>query len=144
MACTVFCPLGNHFAWAHTNNCILSHETSRVNINEYSLSTWQDAGNGCSWEQAPAPGRLAVLLQAVQEGWNCFMLCPHWPHIFNPFHLGESTVSVFWQFATSCMERYIWYLNLDVMLFCFFYFLSNFKHIWLWQLHFTQLFTIFL
>ena len=43
-----------------------------------------------------SPGRLAVLLQAVQEGWS-------WPiHISwgKILHLCVSTVSVLWQFAT--------------------------------------------
>ena len=41
-------------------------------ISQYIFSIWQDDWNGCGHEQASfcqaSPGKLAVLLQAVQEG----------------------------------------------------------------------------
>ena len=40
----------------------------------------------CSCEQVSfcqaSPGNLAVLLQAVQEGWSCLVSCPHWSYTF--------------------------------------------------------------
>ena len=66
----------------------------------------------CGHEQASfcqaSPGRLAVLLQAVLEGWSCLVSCPHRSYTFDSFIYREersstfvfSTVSVFWQFAT--------------------------------------------
>ena len=55
-------------------------------ISQYIFSTWQER---CGRKQASfcqaSPGRLAVLLQAVQEGWSCLVLCPHRSYIFDPF-----------------------------------------------------------
>ena len=45
-------------------------------INQYIILTWQDDWNGALASLCQAsPGRLAVLLQAVQE--RCLMSCSH-------------------------------------------------------------------
>ena len=54
-----------------------------------------------------SPGRLVILLQVVQQIWNCLVSCPHRSHTSDPFiHLEEKSstsmwaVSVYWQFST--------------------------------------------
>ena len=86
----------------------LVYPTLILNISQYILSTWQDDWNRAVVNKLQAsPGRLAVLLRAVQEVCSCLVSCLHQSYIFDPFihprrilHLGVSTVSAFWQFAT--------------------------------------------
>ena len=43
------------------------------------------------------PGRLAVLLEAVQEGWNCLVSCPHRSYSSDSFiHLEEWSSTSVW------------------------------------------------
>ena len=69
-------------------------------ISQYILSTWQGVWNGCGCKQASfcqaSPGRLAVLLQAVQEGWSCLVSCPHRSYIFDPFIYLEGSSKSVW------------------------------------------------
>ena len=66
----------------------------KLHISHYILSTWQDDWNGAvaSFCQAD-PGDLAVLFQAVQEGWNCLVLCPHRSYTLDPFAYVEEASS---------------------------------------------------
>ena len=63
-------------------------------INQYIFST-------CGRKQASfcqaSPGSLAVLLQAVQEGWSCLVSCPHRSYIFDTFiHPKEGSSTSVW------------------------------------------------
>ena len=79
-------------------------------ISQHIFSNWQ-----------ASPGRLAVLLQAVQEGWSC----PHRSYTFDPFiyppHLCEhSQFATFWWSAIIllengkiCLVEEMWWNHLD-------------------------------
>ena len=58
-------------------------------IGQYIFSTWNRWLERCGHKQASfcqaSPGRLAFLLQAVQEGWSCLVLCLHRSYTIDPF-----------------------------------------------------------
>ena len=64
----------------------LVYPTLILNISQYILSTWQDDWNRAVVNKLQAsPGRLAVLLRAVQEVCSCLVSCLHRSYIFDPF-----------------------------------------------------------
>ena len=67
-------------------------------IYSFHLAKWLE---WCGCEQASfcqvCPGRSAVILQAVQEGWNCLVSCPHRSYSSDAFiHLEEGSSTSVW------------------------------------------------
>ena len=62
----------------------------------FHLARWLEWCEHSSFSQT-SPVRLAVLLHAVQEGWNCLVSCPHRSYTFDPFvHLEERSFTSVW------------------------------------------------